>query len=629
MRRYSRALIEPPGTEAKEEESQSLTISFASEEPVDRWFGREILDHSKAGSVNLGRLNNGAALLFNHDPDNHIGVVEKAWVDTVKRKSYATVRFSKNNPDAVQRFKDVKDGILTHVSFAYDLNDESKVSEKSESGVESYRFYGWEPLEVSFVTVAADDGVGFGRGKSIVSNNKTEERKIMVEENTKVAESEFKSELEKVKSDSAARKKCVSEILTIGERHGVGISDVKRFTEGDKSVEDFQNWLLTDFLKAEKVRLKPELGLSRKEIKRYSIARAICKLGQRRFDGLEKEASDEMAKRMKLDCGSNQFIVPGDISSSALGDANDLDSAQREDQMRQIRALSSTVGTAGGFTVQTNVLGDSLIELLRNRTFVLRMGALNLTGLQGNIAIPRQNGGATAYWLTETGTVTAADQSFGQVALIPHRLAATTAYTTQLVAQSAISVEGFIRDDLMRVIAIEKDRVALGGLGAAGEPLGIANTTGIGSVTFGGAATWANIVLFETTLSNANADGGAIGWIVSPAARGKWKSIGKVTNFPTFLWDNDPGMEPGIGIVNGYKAAATNQLTAAVGGVVNRAIYGNWNELIVGDWDGMMITVDPLTLIRAGQYGIVVNTMTDIAIRHAASFVASSDSAAQ
>jgi len=291
------------------------------------------------------------------------------------------------------------------------------------------------------------------------------------------------------------------------------------------------------------------------------------------------------------------------------------------------RALGTATGSAGGFTVDTEVLGTSLIELLRNQTLVAELGARQLSGLTGNIAIPRQSGGATAYWLPPNGAVTASDQTFAQLGLVPHRLVADTAYDKELLNQSSISIEAFVREDLMRILAIEKDRAALFGLGSAGQPLGIANVTGIGSVSFSAAATWAKIVSFETKVAQANALLGKMAYLTSPGVRGVWKTATKIASsqYSSFLWDTGAN---GSGMVNGYRAEATNQILST-GTYADRVFFGNWADLILADWAGIDVVVNPYTLAKNGQIEVTITLWTDNGVRHAASFALSSDSGAQ
>src|SRR6185436_10435354 len=101
-------------------EKRTLTFPFSSELPVDRWFGTEVLSH-EPGAADLSRLKDGAALLWNHNADAVIGVVQGAELRSDKRM-WTMVRFS-NNAKAQEVFADVKDGILRNVSFGYQIEE--------------------------------------------------------------------------------------------------------------------------------------------------------------------------------------------------------------------------------------------------------------------------------------------------------------------------------------------------------------------------------------------------------------------------------------------------------------------------------------------------------------------------
>lgn len=397
----------------------------------------------------------------------------------------------------------------------------------------------------------------------------------------------------------------ISEILAIAKKHDAYDLAQKCISEG-RSKSEFAEVLLKEKFHAKPVDTSSLLGMSNSEKKKYSILRALRAQWQARefgavFDGLEKEASDAVAKLVKRE--PSGFFIPEDMlffNPQAVMQAGDA--------------------TKGGFTIGTEVLGGELIAMLRNKMFVGRLNARQLTGLVGNIAIPRVTGGAIAYWLAETGVVTAADQAFGQIALTPHRLVGDTAYTKELLMQSSISVESFIREDLMRVLAIALDLAAINGSGS-GQPVGILNTSGIGSVTFGAAATWSKVVDFETQVANSNADDGSLAYLTTPAVRGKWKSITKFANTASPLWEK--GSAPDLGEVNGYPAAATRQVPT------DRVIFGNWDDLILASWAGIDVVVDPYSLKKSGQIEITITNWADIAVRNAGSFAVSSDSGAQ
>src|SRR5690606_30659300 len=120
------------------ENARTVPLSFSSEAPVGRWFGEEILDHSSS-SVRLGRLNNGGALLMDHDRNDQIGVVESAKIDK-DRKGRAIVRFGRS-ARAQEIFQDVLDGIRRLVSVGYRIHKTE--TETRSGGVEIVRVVDW------------------------------------------------------------------------------------------------------------------------------------------------------------------------------------------------------------------------------------------------------------------------------------------------------------------------------------------------------------------------------------------------------------------------------------------------------------------------------------------------------
>lgn len=149
---------------AGEEDSNKVRLSFSSEEPYVRWFGPEILCHD-AECVDLSRLNEIGVLLFNHDRDEVIGRIEKAWIENGRGE--AEVVF--DDDEASQRIlAKVRSGTLKTTSVGYQVTNWEEVEQgaKSEDG----RFQGpcsiakrWMPFEISIVSVPADATVGVGR----------------------------------------------------------------------------------------------------------------------------------------------------------------------------------------------------------------------------------------------------------------------------------------------------------------------------------------------------------------------------------------------------------------------------------------------------------------------------------
>jgi len=177
-----------------------------------------------------------------------------------------------------------------------------------------------------------------------------------------------------------------------------------------------------------------------------------------------------------------------------------------------------------------------------------------------------------------------------------------------MIAQSTPDVENLVREDIALAIAIALDKAILSGTGQNGQPTGIMNTTGVGTVSIAaGSPTFGNMVALETDVATANADIGNLAYLASIPDRGVLKTKEKANNTAQFVWEKDNR-------VNGYRAEATNQLTA------NQIIFGNWADIIIGQWLAMDIVVDPYSKARTGLVCLTAHQMADIAIRNAASF---------
>ena len=137
------------------EESRTVDVTFSTEAPVSRWFGDEILDHSPK-SVRMERLKNGAAVLWNHDLDKQRGVVQSA--EMKKSGGTATLRISRSE-NGEELWNDIRDGIVTKVSVGYRVH-KIILESSDDKGNEVYRITDWEPFEISFVSVPADDSAG-------------------------------------------------------------------------------------------------------------------------------------------------------------------------------------------------------------------------------------------------------------------------------------------------------------------------------------------------------------------------------------------------------------------------------------------------------------------------------------
>lgn len=282
--------------------------------------------------------------------------------------------------------------------------------------------------------------------------------------------------------------------------------------------------------------------------------------------------------------------------------------------------------TAGGNLVAENLLAANFIDLLRNRSALMGQNmATMLTGLIGDVAIPKQTGGATGYWLAESGTPTESQQTIGQVPLTPKTVGAYTDISRKLLQQSSIDVEAFVRGDLATVLGLAIDLAGIAGTGANNQPRGILNTVGIGSViggTNGAAPTWANIVALESEVAAANADVGRLHYLTNALVRGVLKTTEKASGTAQFVWNSND--------VNGYTPIVSNQVPSdltkgSAEDICSAIIFGNFADLLIGMWGGLDLLADPYTASTSGTVRVVALQDADIAVRHAESFAAMQD----
>ena len=579
-------------------DERSMEFPFSSEYPVARYFGNEILSHGME-SANLSRLNDGAPLLYNHDPDRMIGVVERAWVDGEKKRGYAKVRFSRNK-FAQEVLQDVRDGILRGVSFGYSID---KMEEREDGLVAT----NWSPYEVSLAVIPADPTVGVGRSLEIDDSdvNVGVDRSLEdvdsdietaastaspVNTVTEVMESTT-TDVEVIRSEAVeAERTRIASINKLGERHN--LSDLAReLISGGQSVDEARAAVL------EKIGTQPvehsitanDIGLSDKETRSFSFVKALNYLSNqgdaqaRRDAAFEIEVGETAAKQYER--SSNGIVIPNEVLR---------------------RDLVVGTPTAGGDLVDDVLLAGSFIDLLRNRLSIAQAGATMLTGLQGNISIPRLTSSATAYWIGENSAPAESQQAIDQVNMTPKTVGAFVDYSRRLLLQSSIDVEGMVRNDLARVIALEIDRAAVYGTGSSNQPQGLTNVSGIGSETLTSFGTFAEYIAMETDVAAANADAGALRYIINASARGALKSTEKASNTAQFVYENDQ--------INGYPVIVSNQLAN------NDALFGDFSMFVMGMWSGLDLTVDPYAGATAGTVRVIALQDIDFAVKQPGAF---------
>ena len=332
------------------------------------------------------------------------------------------------------------------------------------------------------------------------------------------------------------------------------------------------------------------LGLSAKEIREYSIGRAIqCLVANKGWgitDLLERRCNEKLQKRLGPTQNAMSFYVPAEVQHRAL-----------------------TVGTAsnGGYMVETTN-SPGFVDALRKRTLAYRLGAVPMPGLVGNLNIPRLSSGATPAALpTESTQISETDYGFGQIAFSPHNFGAYTEVSRQLLLQSSPAVDLVVTADLTRGAATKVDDQFFNGTGASGQPTGIFNTAGIGT-TSGSSFAWATVLTMQDTVLNANVSGERLAWVASPDVAkllaGKQRFTG--TNSP--LWEGSLR----DGVVGGLPAASSTVIPASTIALID------FSQTLIAEWDVLQIMADPFTKFQSGIVGIRAMFTIDIGVTHVA-----------
>lgn len=627
------------------------TASLSSETLVDRWFGKERLIHSK-GAVDLGRAKDrGLPLLFNHNTDEPIGKIRNIKVTNDKRLTGDLIFGNSQRAQEIEA--DVKDGLLDGVSIGYRINDVEQDSEDETI----YNVTKWQLLEASIAPVPADHSVGVGRSQDITyvmpfdpnfyqssipqpmaldepneAPNVDDERQARkgdsLTETKKAPKMEPEINIQEIQSKAReAEQRRIREITALGDRFDKR-DLAKEFINSGDDVESFRAKLLEQITPNIQPINQPaaedaEIGMSEREIKQFSFARALAYLSDPQNRRMQEYAAFEIecsrAVEQKRGKPSSGIVVPNKrdwfVTDKKTGKQFYPEMNQRSGGIVipydvLTRDLSAGTATDGAELVSTDLLAGSFIDVLRNALVVRAAGATILTDLVGDVAIPRKTSGSSGGWIaTEGGNAAQSDPQFDQVTLSPATCGVYTQYTRNLLLQSSLSIESLIRTDLAVGLATTIDLAALYGSGASGQPTGVLNTSGITTVTaFAGAnPTFAEVITLETACDTSNALMGSLSYIMKANMKGVLKSTEKATNTAQFVYESDNTM-------NGYPVWITNQLTDG------DLFFANWADLLIGMWGSLDLLVDPYTNSLAGTIRVVGHQSVDVAVRHPLSF---------
>ena len=601
---------------ADDDDDRIIEFSLSSETPYRRWRGMEILVHSK-DAVDLSFLNSGnAPLLFNHNPDAPIGVVQRAWLDGKRVK--VSARFSSRQA-ARDVQVDVAEGTMRNVSVGYNVTEVKTIERGDDDAPRVYHVTKWKPMEASIVSVPADESVGFGRAAQYEQEGTMEPDEIEtgaapngtngVRSMPPVVSNPDDVSHQRAAEMSAAMDE-INALAAVHNMRDVANSFISEAVRNGNvpSLAAFRGRLRLE-LPDEVPLVNNDVGLGEEERQTFSLVRLAASMVDNptrdviEAAAFEREACAAAAELFEGD--TRGFRLPEELMRS-WGDYRDPDGVTTD----QVRAAMATSGNAN--VQDTQHLAGRFIENLRNVSSVLQAGVTTLTGLTGNIEIPGQDTNSAAGWLAAEGDdAPETVPTYRKVSMAINDLAGYTDFTRRMLIQSSIDVEMDARRQLLISMALGIDLAGLQGSGASGVPEGVKNTTGIGSVTFAslGAPTRPEVISMWDDVAQNNAAIGNLAFISNSTMVAHF--MGTVVDAGSGRFMMDGPSSPLLAT----RHVMSNQVAA------NDLYYGNWSDLLLGMWGGLDLdrTTEGAVFLSGGVRIRAIQSV-DFGVRRVGSF---------
>jgi len=567
-------------------EAPVLTYTYFNDQYQRVW---EILDHSP-GSVDMSRCADGLVVLDRHYGDQ-VGLMA-AKIDG--RKLGGAVTFC-SGERAKEIAEDAARGLRRNVSVGYRVDASSYQLDGTKDGVPVVRAMSWMPYEASFEPVPADTTVGVGRAAATVeAEAKPPAQGASVEPKNNETQKQEKRTMDP---------KVMAMLFARAAEHGIDADKVRALVEAGKGAAELDAMIV----EKQRVEIKelrerkpdassvqasapsPVVGLAPAEAKRYSFANALRYLsGDHSVDvGFERECSAAVAK--KLGRSARGLFVPYDVQI-----------AKRDLQI-------TGAGTGANF-VATNLMAADFITAMRNTMALPQLGVTMMTGLSGDIAIPK-GAAATGYWIAETAEPTESTPTLSQVTGSPNTVGGTVDISRKLLLQSSVDVEAYVRNEIAIALANAIDAAAFNGAGTS-EPLGLLTGPISTDVTMtAGSVTYADICSMISTVTGKNAQFNNLKFAVTNEVFWKLAATATSTNGPVFIADYNTNR------ILGRPAVVSENVTA------NYGFVADWSYMIVAMWgNGLDLTVDPYTGSKSGLVSVTGFMDADILIKDANAF---------
>lgn len=625
--------------EGKDKKTERVVrCSISSETPYTRYMADpesgewvkalEVLGHGP-GEIDDTRMRDGLVIQDTHYGEQ-IGIMDKPEVKD--GKICGTIRFG-HSQKARDIEADALDGIKRNMSVGYIVNEYKRDGVDAKTGLPIFRVTNWTPYEASFVNVPADTNIGVGRAEADETTTRTAAKPAAESTNKKGIQIMDKPT---TAGYTAEQKTKIREMASAAHVSGEEVADI---LTSERSFEEIREELLNR-------REKYLAELAKKPAKPAAEARAVIDEGdkakiKKRYDfvkvvrhladvakgehpdvdiGFEREVSDELAKQTGR--AVQGILLPDFIRAAANPSDGSLTLGTPAYDTDTAAGGITGIGGAGKNLVATLLLSGQFIDALV-ATLVLReqLGAEVLTGLVGNISIPK-GGSITGGWIsTEGGNAAKKNPTFGQITATPHTYGAYVDITRKLLLQSSVNVQAKVLEWLMYACANGLETAAFQGSGTAGQPTGLC--TALTGTAWSNAPTFDKIVDLIAATKIANSYKPSMKFVGNS---GVWAKLAKTRDYEVLTDGADTPKN--VGAIGGSVRlldTATNKVIGRDFVEANlmpnaKLLFGDFTQLTVCLWSGTDIVVDPYANDTNGGLRLVALQDSDILIKRPESF---------
>lgn len=558
-------------------ESREITFSCCSTTPYERYDFDEVYDEIlviNEDSVDLSRLKNSAPLLFNHDTDKLLGVIQDAWI--VGDKVFVKARFSANDEFAERIWKDIIDGLIKNVSIGYQIFDyEDKIEQKRNKRYVTR----WMIYETSIVSIPADDHCGIRKyeEKQLMENEKVENQTEDIQTETQTEDIQTDAQLEKLQAENEQLKAEVEKLQRLLEDDAddentsdddtsddaTSVEPVSDETPSDDENTSDETKELDETEKEEIEKIGEDFNVPKDEIK----SAIEQKLSLREFKN--KVLTKTFTKKENENMNRKSF--------------KDYLTARNFDTPFMMRDFT-------GFAPDALVASETLpLSAMLEKKLGVK-GFRTISGLHAQVEIPVQTGRVTVTTPGVNEAATDSTPSFEKLVLAPVKFTASVEIGKEMLVASNSDVEAFIIDEITREIAANLEAYMLGKVEEkAGTEINYSDIS---------ACTWSDALAFEAAIGGFNVTDAS--FVMGASTRAALKGIAKSTSAVAagFICENNE--------INGYPVNVSGCITD------DNIYYGAWDRLVLATFgNDLEILVDPYSASRSGSVVIVGSICAD------------------